>query len=284
MEIADSTVVHEGVCLAVRDFGGEGPPMVLIHGATHNLASWHLLVPRLVGRHRVVAFDLRGHGESDEAGDVSLDALADDTHAICADLDLEGPIIAGHSLGGAVAVRHAERHPTRAVVGIDGGYHFAEGGAKPYDEETIRKIEEELVADPIYGFRGDVQGVEELLRSDARAKPRQVWEPLLRRMCQPDEFGVLHFRPTPRVHVRYIAEGTPPFPSGLPCPTLFLVATRARNDEEQRLVAWKRRLVADVLSRFSCVRSRELEVGHYIPQEAAEGLAEILTEFARAVA
>ena len=51
------------VDLACRD-EGNGPPIVFLHGVGGNRAVWNSVLPGLVRDHRVIAFDLRGHGRS----------------------------------------------------------------------------------------------------------------------------------------------------------------------------------------------------------------------------
>jgi haloacetate dehalogenase len=57
------TVERDGVRLHTRA-GGEGPPLLLLHGHPQTMAMWHRLLPALVLRHRVVLMDLRGYGDS----------------------------------------------------------------------------------------------------------------------------------------------------------------------------------------------------------------------------
>lgn len=106
--------------VAVVDYGGDGPDVLLLHGGGRTLADWELVRPHLRGR-RVVAADLRWHGFSSDEGDVSLEANADDAEAIIDALGLDNPAIAGHSLGGMVAAVYATRHPDcPGVANLDG--------------------------------------------------------------------------------------------------------------------------------------------------------------------
>jgi pimeloyl-ACP methyl ester carboxylesterase len=95
--------------------GGDGPPLVLVHGLGGTIENWRALAPPLGARHRVLVPDLPGHGGSaslPEARDV--DALAEAVLGIV-DVEEANPAVwVGHSLGGVVALRAAVLRPDAA--------------------------------------------------------------------------------------------------------------------------------------------------------------------------
>ncbi|MGA3353234.1 MAG: alpha/beta hydrolase [Acidimicrobiales bacterium] len=105
--------------LPMRDGGethlvetGEGPALVLLHGANLSAQVWSYQLRDLSADHRVIALDLRGHGRS-RAGseDVSISAMAGDIAEVLDALSLERAVVAGHSMGGMVSLRLARRYP-----------------------------------------------------------------------------------------------------------------------------------------------------------------------------
>lgn len=115
-------LVRDGVGLAYEERGVGDPPMLLVHGF---LCDSRFVAPQLeyLGRaHRTVSVDLRGHGASDTppAG-YTIDGLVDDLAWMCEELDLDRPVVVGHSLGGILALGLAAHRPelVRAVVAID---------------------------------------------------------------------------------------------------------------------------------------------------------------------
>ena len=108
------TVLPNGVRIHYQQVG-EGPDLVMVHGLTGNLAVWHLrIVPELADRFRVLTYDLRGHGLSDTPPTgYSPDAMAEDLLALLDELEIERPLIAGHSFGADIALYHALNHPDR---------------------------------------------------------------------------------------------------------------------------------------------------------------------------
>lgn len=84
----------------------ELPAALLLHGITSSALSWVRVGPALADRYRVYALDLRGHGDSvkPSQGAYSLRSTADDITAFIQALELERPLLVGHSWGGATAI------------------------------------------------------------------------------------------------------------------------------------------------------------------------------------
>jgi pimeloyl-ACP methyl ester carboxylesterase len=96
-----------GIMTAVLE-GGDGPPVLLLHGPGEYGAAWWAVIPNLAAAHRVIAPDLPGHGSTEAVdGDLNpdrilgwLDDLIDCTCSI-------PPVLVGQVLGGAIAARFA---------------------------------------------------------------------------------------------------------------------------------------------------------------------------------
>jgi pimeloyl-ACP methyl ester carboxylesterase len=94
--------------------GGHGPALVLIHGITNSSASWEPVLAQLATRFTVIAPDLLGHGDSAKPrGDYSLGANASLMRDLMIALGHERATIAGHSLGGGIAMQMAYQFPER---------------------------------------------------------------------------------------------------------------------------------------------------------------------------
>jgi len=101
--------------------GGEGPPVLLLHGYPQTHAMWHLVVPRLAEDFTVVAADLRGYGDSSKPfgeenhSTYSKRAMAGDQVAVMESLGFDSFAVVGHDRGGRVAHRMALDYPDRVT-------------------------------------------------------------------------------------------------------------------------------------------------------------------------
>lgn len=95
------------------------PAVVLIHGITDNRHMWHPLLRSLAAHHRVLAVDLRGHGESDLDDGYDPISYAGDVVETATSLGITDPLVIGHSLGGVVASAVAAISACRGVINVD---------------------------------------------------------------------------------------------------------------------------------------------------------------------
>ncbi|GAB3405333.1 alpha/beta fold hydrolase [Flindersiella endophytica] len=112
------TVHNSGVDLAVQ-VRGTGRPVVLVHGHGTSLRSWDLLAARLEQQYTVVAYDRRGHGRSSSAGSFAIEAFAADLDAVVRRLELEAPLLIGHSVGAWDVLTYAASKPAAGVICLD---------------------------------------------------------------------------------------------------------------------------------------------------------------------
>ncbi|WP_460498904.1 3-oxoadipate enol-lactonase [Glycomyces tarimensis] len=93
---------------------GAGEPVVLINSLGGTLDMWAPQVPPLTERFRVVRFDVRGHGGTKpDSGEWTIDDLADDVADLLDGLGIDRAHLVGISMGGAIAMTTALRHPDR---------------------------------------------------------------------------------------------------------------------------------------------------------------------------
>lgn len=113
-----------GVRLYVDDRGRGDPPVVFVHAWSMSHRLWENQVAALMGSHRVVSYDQRGHGLSDRP-DASYDmrSYAEDLHALLGALDLRDVVLVGWSMGVWVVVTYMELFAGARVakLGLVGG-------------------------------------------------------------------------------------------------------------------------------------------------------------------
>ena len=122
--------------------GGEGEPLVLVHGLGGSAANWLALVPLLLPGRRLLVPELPGHGGSAPlAAASSLNVYADRIGLLLEHEDAAPAAVVGHSLGGAIALRLAIRRPeaVRALV-LAGAAGISSGGRRVRYALTVTGI------------------------------------------------------------------------------------------------------------------------------------------------
>jgi esterase len=126
--------VVEGFRLHYLDWGGDGVPIVFLHGGALTAHSWDLVCQALRDRFRCIAVDQRGHGDSEWSPelDYSIEAHVRDVAGVADQLELGRFLVVGQSLGAMNGLALAARHPDRlaGLAMIDAAPHMTGGGAQ----------------------------------------------------------------------------------------------------------------------------------------------------------
>jgi 2-succinyl-6-hydroxy-2,4-cyclohexadiene-1-carboxylate synthase len=130
------------------DVDGDGTPVTLLHGFTQRGDAWSELRAHVVGTHRWITVDLRGHGDTRTVSGAShsLEACAADVVALWDALGVLRSHLAGYSMGGRLALDVATEHPDRLrslmVISAHAGLGDAERAQRRLtDEKLARDIE-----------------------------------------------------------------------------------------------------------------------------------------------
>ena len=122
--VRDEYIIAGDLTFHYVQWGEQGSPIICVTGITANAFCFQALADELASTHRVFAYDLRGRGNSDkpESG-YSLPVHAQDLAEIIDALELDRPLVLGHSLGAMIGLYFAAHYPDRLskLVLMDGG-------------------------------------------------------------------------------------------------------------------------------------------------------------------
>jgi pimeloyl-ACP methyl ester carboxylesterase len=141
--------------------GGQGEPLVLLHGFPQTWYSWYKIMPTLAEHHTLIVPDLRGYGDSSKPNDgYDKKTMAEDIYQLISELGYEQIFLVGHDVGGMVAYAYACAHPSKVrrlviaealIAGLKPGFEEAmdnsQGkGAWWVTFNTIPNLPEALIA------------------------------------------------------------------------------------------------------------------------------------------
>jgi pimeloyl-ACP methyl ester carboxylesterase len=122
--VRDEYVIAGDLTFHYVQWGEQGSPIICAHGITANAFCFQPLADELSSTHRVISYDLRGRGDSDKPENgYSLSIHAQDLADIIDALELERPVVLGHSLGAMIALYFAANYPEKLskLILMDGG-------------------------------------------------------------------------------------------------------------------------------------------------------------------
>jgi pimeloyl-ACP methyl ester carboxylesterase len=116
------------------DWGGNGHPILFLHGGGLNAHTWDVVALMLRNRYRCIALDQRGHGDSEWSPsiDYGVDTQVRDVEGFVEALKLDHPVLVGQSMGGLNSMGYAVRHSDRmkGLVVVDVGPEINAGGVQ----------------------------------------------------------------------------------------------------------------------------------------------------------
>ena len=249
----DGTIKVDGRTIHYLDWGPEGKPaFILVHALGHSAHNYDHVAPLLNQRHRVIAIDLRGHGDSDWSpkGEYSVEDYVSDLHALVTQLKLGPVTLIGCSIGGRVVQVYSGMYPDRIskLIVLD------VGPARP--ESTTRTLSDRIEREQ-HGWAS-----EEELYASLRRNPTRVPEEVHRNQVRYESKRLANGRVVWKYDPK-VVNGLGPielwdYVKMIKAPTLYVIGGRSRlvTPEEQRQL--KTLPFAEVITIP--------EAGHY-PQE-----------------
>jgi non-heme chloroperoxidase len=208
MSLADATLAN-GIRLRYRHQGPAiGPAIVLLHGYSDSSLSFARVMPLLPSEQRVIAVDLRGHGDSDRPDeDYRITTMADDVVRLLDALNVPYAVVVGHSMGSFVAQAIVERAAWRvsSLVLLGSAPHAVnatiaqlqldvEALTDPVDAAFVREFQYSTIALPV------PRAFMDAAIANSRRMPAGIWKKVLA--------GLMEYQPlTPRSSVRTLVLG-----------------------------------------------------------------------------
>jgi len=254
-EATMKSVSRDGVKLAYLDIGSGDRPLVLIHGWCCNHTHWRDQTPEFSERHRVIAVDLRGTGDSDKPDqDYDIAGFVDDVAWLIREIGLDRPVLIGHSMGGVIILNLLRKDPNvaRAAVLVDAGIMPVGEAMKPLIAQTIEAMKtpayKDVATNVVKGF---------LFRPES---PPELRDEVAASMATAPQ-RVMHTAFTSTTS----EENYPPGP--LPVPSLFVRAATLPATEEQ------------IKERYPGMEVVSMDAAHFVHMEKPEEFNAILSRF-----
>ena len=255
-----------GLKFHYTDWGGDGPPLVMLHGLTGHARTWDHTATTLSERYQVLALDQRGHGDSGWATQYGLASMAQDVLGFLDALELGEVTLMGLSMGGLVSFVFAAAYPDRVtrMVIMDIGPEIAPAGAT--------NVASSLAANDVFGSE------DEAFAQARAANPRPTDATLRHRVShnlRPLPEGTLTFKydkalRSPRAIFDHTQEELWAAWRGVSCPVLLV-----RGDDSDVLATEtaKRMLAENAGVSFA----RIPDCGHSITLDSPHGLLEVVS-------
>jgi len=265
---ADRFIDVNGLRIHYVDWGGDGKPLVMVHGLDRVARTFDHLATRFTSRYRVVAIDMRGHGDSgwDPKGRYLVEDHVGDLEGVVQQLTLRDLVLWGNSTGGRVVQVFAGKHPDLVShvisedVGPERPRQIADNYAKRVQQEQAGwASEEELLA--------------QLKKTNPRMSPA-VLEPYVRYGAKRRADGRIEWKRDPQLVNGFVATDLWRFVRNIKSPILYILGGRstivpAETQDELRKTLPNAQLITVP------------DVGHYPSDERPDDVVRLVDRFLR---
>jgi pimeloyl-ACP methyl ester carboxylesterase len=271
----------QGLKLHFTDWGNaSAPPLLLVHGGLDHSRSWDYLAQALAADFRVVAPDLRGHGDSGWATGSSY-SLADHVYDLTKLVKSEGfekVAIVGHSMGGMVSLTYAGAFPERVsrLVVLDGVTNFPARRPKPADVRISDWAGDldKLAQRKIHRYPTVADGAERIVGRNPRLTRAQALHLATHGMKRNDD-GSFSWKYDPylraRAPYRLSLDDNIGLWSRIACPTLLVAASESFLPDPEK---------AGVMSHFKHAELAKIAgAGHWLQHDKPDEVLALIQRF-----
>jgi pimeloyl-ACP methyl ester carboxylesterase len=264
---ADRFVDVNGLRMHYVDWGGEGkPPLVMVHGLDRNARTFDHLATRFTSKYRVIAIDMRGHGDSgwDPQGRYLVEDHVGDLEGIVQQLKLRNLVLWGNSTGGRVVQVFAGKHPdlVSQVVSEDVGPERPRQIADNY----AKRVQQEQA-----GWASEEELLAQLKKGNPRM-PSAVLEPYVRYGTKKRGDGRIEWKRDPQLVKGFVATDLWRFVRNIKSPILYIIGGRSNIVPVETQGELKKTLPNAQLITIP-------DVGHYPSDERTDEVVTIVNRF-----
>ena len=259
--MTSQAAVRDGVRLNYIDAGSGDPALLFVHGFCGQSQLWNAQLSEFGSTNRVVAVDLRGHGQSDKPQQAyTVAAFADDVAWLGEHFGLDRPVLIGHSMGGSIVLEVLRTRPkfARAAVFVDAPLGPLAEDLRPLIMEIYDGLQSEKFRDVAVHFhnllfREDTDHtVKEQVQSGIAVVPQRTMTTAFKSVL-----GTL-----PKDDSSYVP---------LPVPTIYVRAETQPVTEDQ------------LQRRFPDMKVITVDAAHFLHMEKPQQFNGILREFLESI-